>query len=139
MMTPIARFRWAGIAGLLAALLLSGLGWWLPSFLPALLAPDRIGPAAPRIFLLVLGLIATAEMPLMLLVLVQLARRGTSVGILAFTHFGYVLFPAIYALLGTALTGERWWLLAMLFLALVRLVMSLLAVRLPTPDAASGG
>lgn len=134
-MSAWRRFALAGLAGLLLAGLLGLAAWFVPSIVPAPISPARAGgPLVPRIFLLGLGFLAVAELPLMLFVLVRLSysmRGGQTT--LNLTHLAYVAFPAVYALLGTGLTGERWWAVLMFFLAMVRLVMSLLAVQLPPP------
>lgn len=134
-MSAWRRFALAGLVGLVVAALLSVVAWLVPEFVPSLVTAERTGgPTIPRVLLLGLGFFAVFELPLMLMALVRLSyntRGGQTV--LNLTHLAYVAFPAVYALLGTGLTGERWWVLLMLGLSLVRLVMSLLAVQIPPP------
>jgi hypothetical protein len=139
-MSASRRFAVAGFLGLGIAVLLSVVAWFVPTFVPALITPARAGGSAlPRLVLLGLGFIAVAELPLMLIVLVRLARGGREgQRILELTHLAYVAFPAIYGLLGTGLTGERWWALVMFGLTPVRLIMSLLGVSVPPPERGSG-
>lgn len=122
----------AGVAGSGAALLLSLLLWFTASALQGLafLSAERVGNNLGAIlFLLVLGFIAVAEWPVMLFVMIRMARRGLPAPALLATHFTYTVFPAVYGALGTALTGERWWLPVMALLSLFRLSTSAVAIR----------
>lgn len=121
----------AGLVGLGVGILLCLVAWWIPQYLASLAI---LGAAAwgskwpPRLFLLALGLIVTVELPLMLYVMLRLARNSQRAGLVSLTHAGYVAFPGIYALLGTVLTGERWWAWVMLFLSGIRVVISSITV-----------
>lgn len=132
-MSPVApwwRPFWvAGLVGLVAGAGLCGMAWWLPGPLAALalLSPAVVGRGLTQLFLIVLGLIVVFEMPLMLFVLVRLARERQT-GILFTTHGVYVAFPGVYGVLGGVLTGQRWWAPLMFFLCAMRLVFSLLAL-----------
>lgn len=130
-MTAQASFRRAGIAGILAGAVVALLAWWLPRLLSplALLSVEAWdSPWAARLFLLGLGLIVVLETPLMLWVLIKLARAGDQNRLLTLTHVGYVAFPGVYALIGTVLSAERWWAWIMLFLVGMRVILSMLAV-----------
>ncbi|MCZ7567913.1 MAG: hypothetical protein M5U01_04835 [Ardenticatenaceae bacterium] len=138
-MSPGRRFALAGLAGFLLAAILSLIAWFVPTFVPALIAPARVGgPTIPRLVLLGLGFLAVAELPLLLIAMVRLSYSAQGQTILNLTHLAYVAFPAVYGLLGSGLTGERWWAGLMFILAPVRLVMSLLAVQVPPPAKVLG-
>jgi hypothetical protein len=133
MNSPSSRIHAAGFAGLVAAVLVSVLAWYAPGMVTILLTTARVGVWAPRIFLLALGLVACLELPLMLLLMIQMIKRANGITLLPLVNFSYVFFPAVYALLGTMLTGQRWWVFVMLLLAFMRFISSLLAIRLPAP------
>ncbi len=129
---PRRGFLQAGAVGLVAALLLSVAVFVVAAYLRglALLGEERLGtPWGALLFLLALGLLAVMELPLVLWVLVRLARQGVAGPTLNALHFGYVLFPALYGALGALLTGERWWLAVMALLAGARLVTSAAAIH----------
>lgn len=130
-MTAQDTFQRAGIAGIVVGTIVTILAWWLPRLLSplALLSVDAWGSPWPaRLFLLGLGLIVVLEIPLMLWVLIRLARAGGKNTLLNLTHVGYVAFPGVYALIGTVLSAQRWWAWIMLFLVGMRVILSMLAV-----------
>lgn len=130
-MTAKEAFQRAGIAGIFVGTIVTLLAWWLPRLLSplALLSVDAWdSPWPARLFLLGLGLIVVLEIPLMLWVLIRLARAGDKNTLLNLTHVGYVAFPGVYALIGTVLSAQRWWAWIMLFLVGMRVILSMLAV-----------
>lgn len=130
-MTVEDAFRRAGIAGIFGGIILTLLAWWLPTVLSplALLSVDAWdSPWPARLFLLGLGLIVVMETPFMLWALTRLARAGDQNQLLTLTHLAYIAFPGIYALIGTVLSGQRWWAWIMLFLVGMRIILSMLAV-----------
>ncbi|MGH2543553.1 MAG: HAD-IIA family hydrolase, partial [Ardenticatenaceae bacterium] len=132
--TTRREFLMAGAAGLLVGLLLNLLVVALtPLFAPvALLSPAHLGtPLGALIFLLLLGLLVAAELPLVLYALIRMARQRAPAVALNALHLAYVAFPAFYGMLGGLLTGERWWPWAMGFLSFLRLVSSALAIDPP--------
>jgi 4-nitrophenyl phosphatase len=82
-------------------------------------------------FLLVLGLIALAEFPLMFYTLVRLARQAAPTWFQLTMHAAYTFFPAIYGALGTILTGENWWLGVMALLGVMRFFSSAVGINPP--------
>lgn len=82
-------------------------------------------------FLLVLGLIALGEFPLMFYTLIRLARQAAPSWFQLSMHAAYTFFPAVYGALGTVLTGESWWLWVMVLLGVVRLFSSVVGINPP--------
>jgi len=124
-------FLLSGVGGLLVGTLFCLLTWWLsdPTSLLALLAPERLGSPWPtRILLFGLGLIVVSEIPMMLWVLVRLAKERQARLFTHLTHATYTAFPGVYALMGGVLTGQRWWAWPMLFVCVFRFTLSTLAV-----------
>lgn len=98
----------------------------------AFLSRDFLGTSIFAIvFLLVLGLIALGEFPLMFYTLVRLARQPAPAWLQLGIHGAYTFFPAVYGAIGTILTGETWWLAVMALLAVVRLFSSMVGINPP--------
>ncbi|MDQ4074830.1 MAG: HAD-IIA family hydrolase [Chloroflexota bacterium] len=125
-------FLLAGAVGFVLSLLLALTAFVAVRALPglALLSEAYLGTSLPAfIFLLALGSLAVLELPLVLIILVRLARRGATRWTLNGLHFAYVAFPGFYGVLGTFLTGERWWLWLMLLLSGARYASSAAAIH----------
>jgi 4-nitrophenyl phosphatase len=96
----------------------------------AFLSSEFLGTSTFAIvFLLVLGLIALGEFPLMFYTLIRLARQPAPAWLQLTMHGAYTFFPAVYGALGTVLTGESWWLGVMVLLGVVRLFSSAVGIN----------
>lgn len=123
------QFLLAGIAGTILAFLLSFLLVIINPFFSSLafLSAEQLGETwGATLFLLLLGFIVMAEWPMMLFVLVRLARQGVSAFLMNGTHLAYTFFPALYGALGSVLTGQNWWIGVMALSSLLRLSTSVL-------------
>lgn len=133
------QFVLAGALGLVLALLTSLLTFFLAPALPGLafLAQPPLDSTLPAmLFLLAIGFLAVAELPVVLFALLRMARRGLPAITLNGTHLAYTFFPAVYGAMGTLLTGERWWLAVMALLAFMRLFTSAFLISDPREMAA---
>lgn len=120
-------FLWAGVAGTGLAFGLFFLLYLLAPALQALAILNRTQLGhnwGAILFLLLVGLLVVAEWPLILFLMVRMARNGASAWLLNSLHLAYTFLPAIYGSLGMVLTGERWWGGVMLFLSIMRLSSS---------------
>ena len=91
----------------------------------AILSPTRLGNSWGAIlFLLLVGLLVVAEWPLMLFLMMRLARNAASAWLLNGLHLAYAFLPAFYGALGMVLTGEAWWGGIMVFISILRLSTS---------------
>lgn len=123
-----------GALGLFLGLILVAVLYLLAPMLSplAFLSSSFLGtPLFAIAFLLILGLIALGEFPLMFYTLIRFARQDTPAGLQLATHAAYTFFPAVYGALGTILTGERWWLGVMVLLGVVRLFSSAVGINPP--------
>ncbi|KPL86297.1 hypothetical protein [Ardenticatena maritima] len=124
-------FVWYGVGGLVLGTLFCLLTWLLsaPTSWLAFLSPERLGSPWPtRILLFGLGLIVVSEIPMMLWVLIRMAKERQVRFLTNLTHATYTAFPGVYALMGGLLTGQRWWAWPMLFICVFRFTVSTLAV-----------
>lgn len=122
--TPTRKsFLLTGIAGTILTVgllfLLYLLAPMLQSF--AILHPAQLGTNWGSIlFLLLVGLLVVSEWPLMLFLMVRMARNRASAWVLNTVHLTYTFLPALYGILGVVLTGQQWWGGVMAFLSLMR-------------------
>jgi len=120
-------FLWAGVAGTGLAFGLFFLLYLLAPALQALAILNRaqLGSSWGAIlFLLLIGLLVVAEWPLMLFLMLRMARHDASAWVLNGLHLAYTFLPAVYGSLGVVLTGEQWWGGVMAFLSIMRLSTS---------------
>jgi len=131
----MSRFRrnlmLAGIAGLLAGLLLAVVSTWLVT--SGILSPPLPYPSVALLLVVVLGGFSLAEIPIMIFTMRRLSAESTdNHRVVAGLNALYVLFAAVYGVPVSLLTGSVGWALALCALGLVRFVTSLAFVQEPT-------
>ena len=130
----MSRFRrnliLAGIAGLLASLLLAVVSTWLVT--SAILSPPLPFHSVALLLAVVLGGFSLAEIPMMLFTMRRLSAESTdNHRVVAGLNALYVLFAAVYGVPVSLLTGSVGWGLALCALSIVRFVTSLAFVPEP--------
>jgi len=131
----MSRFRrdlmLAGIAGLLASLLLAVVSTRLATF--GILSPPLPYRSVALLLVVVLGGFSLAEIPIMIFTMRRLSAESTdNHRVVAGLNALYVFFAAVYGVPVSLLTGSVGWGLALCALSLVRFVTSLAFVPEPT-------
>jgi len=121
----------AGIAGLLAGLLLAVVSMWLVT--SGILSPPLPYRSVALLLVVVLGGFSLAEIPIMILTMRRLSAESTdNHRVVAGLNALYVLFAAVYGVPVSLLTGSVGWGLVLCAFSLVRFVTSLAFVQEPT-------
>ena len=131
----MSRFRrnlmLAGIAGLLAGLLLAVVSTWLVT--SGILSPPLPYRSVALLLVVVVGGFSLAEIPIMIFTMRRLSAESTdNHRVVAGLNALYVLFAAVYGVPVSLLTGSMGWGLALCALSLVRFITSLAFVQEPT-------
>ena len=120
----------AGIAGLLASLLLAVVCTWLVT--SGILSPPLPYRSVALLLVVVLGGFSLAEIPVMTFTMRRLSAESTdNHRVVAGLNTLYVFFAAVYGVPVSLLTGNVGWGLALCALSLVRFVTSLAFVQEP--------
>ena len=131
----MSRFRrnlvLAGIAGMLASLLLAVVSTWLVT--SGILSPPLPYRSVALLLVVVLGGFSLAEIPMMIFIMSRLsAERTDNHRVVAGLNALYVLFATVYGVPVSLLAGSVGWGLALCALSIVRFIASLAFVREPT-------